>query len=81
MRIPDESRMEWKQVISGQKVLSFEYLATKILLGRLTLAYKFDSSPTAVQKSVSEFRAFFSNGIAQPKIQSDLKQIFGNEVL
>ncbi|MEW5957488.1 MAG: hypothetical protein AB1801_07185, partial [Chloroflexota bacterium] len=59
MKIPDESHPGWVRAISGQDSPNYELLATKILMGRLTLAYEINPSPETTRKCTAELRAFF----------------------
>lgn len=76
MVIPDESDPGWVKAISGQESPRFELLATKILLGRLTLIYEMNPSPDVTRKSVAELRAYFVRNEDLPKAQADLRKIF-----
>jgi hypothetical protein len=80
MIIPDDHHPGWIKAISGQKTPNYELLATKILIGRLTLTYEIDPSPETTRKSVSELRTFFERNIDLPKAQADLKRIFDEAV-
>lgn len=80
MMIPDESNPGWVRAISGQDYPKYELLATKILLGRLTLIYEMDPSPETTRKSVAELRAFFMRNEDTPKAQADLVKIFGETI-
>jgi hypothetical protein len=77
MIIPDESDPGWVKAISGQESPKFGSLATKILLGRLTILYEMDPSPETTRKSVAELRAYFVRNMDVPKAMADLKVIFG----
>jgi hypothetical protein len=78
MIIPDESDPGWVRAISGQTSPKYELLATKILLGRLTLIYEMNPSPETTRKSVAELRAFFERNKDTPKALADLMKIFGD---
>jgi len=80
MLIPDESNPGWVKAISGQESPKYELLATKILLGRLSLIYEMNPSPETTRKCVAELRAFFVRNKDVPKAQADLKKIFGELV-
>jgi hypothetical protein len=81
MIIPDESDPGWVKAISGEKFPKYELLATKILLGRLTLIYEMNPSPETTRRCVSELRAFFEWNKDLPKAQADLKKIFSEAVI
>lgn len=81
MIIPDESHPGWIKAICGQGSSHYELLATKILIGRLTLTYEIDPSPETTRKSVAELRTFFERNIDLPKAQADLKKILDKVVI
>ncbi len=81
MIIPDESDPSWIRAISGAETPKYELLATKIILGRLTLIYEMDPSPETAQRCVAELRAFFVWNKDLPKAQADLRKIFGEAVI
>jgi hypothetical protein len=76
MIIPDESDPGWVKAISGEDAPQFELLATKILLGRLTLIYEMNATPEITRKSVAELHAYFVRNEDLPKAQADLQKIF-----
>ena len=78
--IPDESDPCWMKAISGEASPKFELLATKIILGRLTLLYEMDPSPETAAKCVTELRTYFVWNKDLPKAQADLKTILGKAV-
>jgi hypothetical protein len=81
MLIPDESDPGWVKAISGQESPKYELLATKILLGRLTVIYEMNPSPETTRKSVAELRAYFERNKDVPKAQADLGKIFSEAVI
>jgi hypothetical protein len=81
MIIPDEGDPGWVRAIAGQESPEFGLLATKILLGRLTIIYEMDPSPETTQKSVAELRAYFLRNTDVPKAMADLKVIFDEAVV
>ncbi|MEN6410315.1 MAG: hypothetical protein ABFD44_11460 [Anaerolineaceae bacterium] len=81
MIIPNESDPGWVRAISGEVSPKYELLATKILLGRLTLIYEMNPSPETTQRCVTELRAFFVWNKDLPKAQADLEKIFGEAVI
>lgn len=80
MIIPDESDPCWIKAISGDKIPNYELLATKILLGRLSLLYEMEPSADTARKCASELRAFFVWNKDLPKAQADLEKISGKAV-
>ncbi len=81
MTVPDELDPGWMRAISGQESFKFGLLATKILLGRLTIICEMDPSPETARKSVAELRDYFLRNRDVPKAMADLKVIFGEAVV
>ena len=75
MTIPDENHPGWLKAISGQANLEFEFLATKMIMGRLNKDYKKDPSSDNAKKLVYELREFFQKNEKLPKAQADMKKI------
>lgn len=75
MVVPGDTHPAWAKAISGQGAKNIEFLATKLLLGRLCGAYKINSSPAKVREYIAELRGFFEKNINLPKAQNDLKKI------
>lgn len=75
MAIPNDNHPGWLKAISGQGNFEFEFLATKMVMGRLSINYKKDPSPANAKKLVSELREFFEKNEKLPKVQADLKKI------
>jgi hypothetical protein len=81
MQIPTEQNPIWEELISGESQHQFEFLGTKIILGRLRMRYRKCQSPQEVNKYVHELRTFFEKNLHLPKVQTDLKKVFGKEVI
>jgi len=81
MLIPPESDPGWVRIISGQKWLNYEHLATKVIMGRLTITYELNPSPETAKRCVAELRMFFERNKDHPKVQADLKKIFSEAVI
>jgi hypothetical protein len=80
MFIPEETDPCWIKAITDEDFPKYELLATKIILGRLTLIYEMDPSPETAQKCVEELRLFFLWNKDLPKAQTDLKKIINKAV-
>ena len=78
--IPEESDPGWVKAISGQLTVQLELLATKILLGRLTVIYEMNPSPETTRQSVAELRAYFMRNIDLPKARANSGRIFDQAV-
>ncbi len=78
--IPDESRVEWRDVISRTTQHDFDNLGLQILLGRLNVRVKFATTASVMEQSVRELRTFFQKSSNMPSVRSDLAKIFGREV-
>lgn len=76
MSVPEENHPRWAQTILGERSPNFEFLATKVLIGRLVLKYKQTPTPEELKKYVHELRDFFQRHENMPKAQADLMKIF-----
>ena len=77
MDVPMASHPNWKKIIGEQSDVQFDFLATKILLGRLHLKYK--QEPSSISSCIEELREFFVKNENQPKVVADLNKIFNNK--
>ncbi|MCD4812689.1 hypothetical protein K8S19_03230 [bacterium] len=77
--IPASSDKRWLEILGREKAVSFKFIATKILAGRLRLKYKQDASPEKVQKYIEEFRTFFETNRNISLVAEDLATIIQSE--
>jgi hypothetical protein len=75
--LPSIADPRWRQVASGAIKPQFEFLAVKILLGRIGMDLARDSSPRALDKAAEELRALLEKNAALPTAQRDIAKIFG----
>ncbi len=81
MKIPLESDPTWRQLIKEEIKPNIKFLGTKILLGRLCLNYRLSNTEEVLSLGVVELIKFFKSNIKIPKVQEDLIEIFGKEVM
>ena len=81
MDVPPVSHPAWKNIVSGRERHQFEFLATNLLLGYLSLQVKRDSSSQIVQKCAQELHDIFVRNADLASVQRDLTKIFGKDVL
>ncbi len=77
MNVPPISHPTWRHIVTGEATYSFEFLATKFLLGYLSLQVNRDPSPLTIQKCAQELHDIFARNLDLPSVQRDLKLIFG----
>lgn len=65
----------WIDTINGKIKLDYECLALKILLGRLRIDVKNNSSVEVIQKYTEELKNFFIRTQKLPSSQKDLQKI------
>jgi hypothetical protein len=80
MDIPSHESKEWAELIEGRKQVTFQLLATRILVGRIVGTYKMDPSPARKVRCIDELRSFFTKNIRIPSAQTDLNTIFGGRL-
>jgi hypothetical protein len=81
MNVPRATNPIWLKVITGEIRPDVQFLATKILLNKLTITYKMDQSNSTTQNGINELVGLFENNIQIQKVQDDLIKIFGKEKL
>jgi hypothetical protein len=77
MEIEKVPKQVWIDTISGKIAADFESLALKVLLERLKLSTKFDSSSKAFEKCAGELMEFFIKTRNMQSVQRDLQKILG----
>jgi hypothetical protein len=78
MEIPSQTNPMWEDIVTGRKTCRLQFLAAKILLGRLIRSVNTDRSPENVQASVEQLHAIFANNLAVPSVRDDLASLFGS---
>jgi hypothetical protein len=81
MDVPPVSHPAWKNIVSGKEKYQFEFLATNLLLGYLTLQVKKDASPQVVQKCAQELHDIFVRNTDLASVERDITKIFGKDTL
>lgn len=76
MIIPPRNHKAWSDIVTGKIKYEFEFLAAKMLLGRLMLDIERDHNPDTVQKCANELRDLYINNAHFPSVQRDLIKIF-----
>lgn len=76
MIVPPTSDPRWLDLVVEKFQVSLDFLATKILLTRISALAKED--PKTIQSGIEELRTLFNKNIQSPKIQHDLIKIFGS---
>lgn len=81
MNVPSASNPTWRKLITGDVKPDIDFLATKILLNRICMSYKNDSSEESLQTSINKLIDLFTTNLRVPKVQNDLIKIFGKEIV
>jgi hypothetical protein len=81
MDVPPVSHPAWKNIFSDKVRHQFEFLATNLLLGYLSLQIRRDSSPVILQKCAQEIHDIFVRNADLVSVQHDLIKIFGKDAL
>jgi len=77
MSLPAKGSKEWSEIVTGKKTFTFKFLATKILLGRLTRSVSENPSPENIRAGIDQLYDVFAKNAHIPSVQEDLKTIFG----
>ena len=81
MRIPDTSHTTWSELVTGNTRYELNFVAAKIMLGRIMQAVKDDPAPEHVAACIEEIRTLFSQNSDNPVVQEDLRTLFGQEAV
>ena len=77
MSVPLSTDKVWKDILLGKVKYDFEFLALKIMLGRLLRKIELDPSPATIQKCAEEMCNLFKVNAHLPTAQRDLQKILG----
>lgn len=80
MNIPPPSDPRWSKIFQTEKRPTFEFLATNMLFTRLVINAKQDASQENLNRLVRELWEVFAKNGHNPKVQADLKRLFGMSV-
>ncbi len=75
MEIEKIPKQIWIDIITEKINCDYESLALKILLGRLKIDIKHNSSAEAFQRYADELKSFFIRTQKMPSSQKDLQEI------
>ena len=81
MQLPNKQHPIWQELIRRENHHHFEFLAATLLLGKLNLKCRLDKSPQEMERSIHELSSFFERNSHLPKVQSDLRRVFGERLL
>ncbi len=73
MEIPGLNNPIWKDLVTGEKLIDFNFLAIKIFLGRARLLLGNDSSEANIQKLSNELREIFVKHANISVLQKDIE--------
>ena len=67
----------WSDIITGKVKCDFEFLAAKILQSTLTRSFAKDPTAGNLEKCARDLRELFMQNSDLPKVQNDLRKVFG----
>ncbi|MEI6437224.1 MAG: hypothetical protein WCO69_00565 [Candidatus Omnitrophota bacterium] len=73
MEIPQQASNVWADIISGVKVVPFESITVRTVLGFAQLEYK--RNPSTLKLLASSFYLLFEKNRALPSVQKDLEKL------
>jgi hypothetical protein len=77
MTIPPASDIVWKDILLKKKTYDFEFLALKILLGRLSMDIERNPSEENLNKCAEQLHDLFAKNDNLPTANRDLQKIIG----
>lgn len=72
--IPPPSHASWRRLILGE--LKPEFLGARVMLGRLSAAYRQKPTPETLEAGIKELRDLYEKLGHLPNIQADIKKLF-----
>jgi hypothetical protein len=81
MQLPNEQNPIWQELVKRENHHNFDFLAATLLLGKLNLKCRLDKSPQEMERSIHELRSFFERNSHLPKVQNDLRRVFGEGLI
>jgi hypothetical protein len=77
--LPPTTDPRWRDIVTGKADYEFEFLALKVLLGRLRVTLTTDGSPAALDGCVKQLRNLLEETADLPKASRDIARMFGGE--
>ncbi len=77
MLIPPADDIVWKDLLLKKKSYEFEFLALKMLLGRLIMDIEHDPSPENLTKCAEQLHGLLAQNANLPTAKRDLQKIAG----
>jgi hypothetical protein len=76
MVVPPATDPHWAHLVQGKLQVQFEFLAVKVMLGRVLATVRADPSPATVTRNAADVREMFAKNAHLPSMQRDLEKIF-----
>lgn len=77
MTIPPATDDVWKDILLLKQNYDFEFLALKMLLGRLTMDIEHDPSPENLAKCAEQLHGLLAQNATLPTAKRDIEKIIG----
>ncbi|HEX7557356.1 MAG TPA: hypothetical protein VF338_12075 [Leptolinea sp.] len=77
MALPLGTDAVWKDLLLKKRTCDFEFLALKMLLGRLIMDIERDPSPVNIDKCVSQLHDLLDKNQHLPSAHRDIQKISG----
>jgi hypothetical protein len=78
MTIPLSSDSVWKDLLLKKKSFDFDFLALKMLLGRLIMDVEQNPSPDNLEKCAAQLHAMMEKNENLPSAKRDIQKILGS---
>ncbi len=75
MNVPLSTDKIWRDILQGRVKFDFQFLALKIMLGRLFRELERDPSPAMLQKCADEMYNLLSKNAQLPSAKHDIQKI------
>ena len=73
MDVPSMNHHIWADIVTGKTGVAFEFLAVRVMLGRMLPAVR--SDPSTAPKHAAELHEMFARNAHLPSLQRDLAKV------
>ncbi len=77
MSVPPSTHRAWMDIVTGKEKHDFDFLAAKMVVGRVQMTVMQDPSVGTIQRCANEVREVFAKNSNLTKVKTDLAKIFG----
>ncbi|GBC59438.1 hypothetical protein DENIS_0377 [Desulfonema ishimotonii] len=78
--VPPSTDRIWYDIVTGKVTYQFDFIAAKILMGRLRVKVRHNPGPGVIRSGARELWEVFDKNVRMPSVQKDMKKIWDRRV-